>query len=176
MLKIIILSLALTQVAVAADVYKTVDDNGRVIYTDTPSGNNSEKVDIGEPIVVPGLVPRSRPTKKLSPILPTEYDVTIVQPAPETHINPGVFTVSIQVSTEPEVHEFHQLVILDNGEVLPSPVIEYITPGSHRLVAQVIDENGKILGSSAAVMVYVHRSNLNNRPPPPPNQPKPDKK
>ncbi len=161
--------LALMSSSFATEVYKTVDKNGRVIYTDKPSTDSesqSEKVNIGEPITVPGVIPASRPQRRNSSEqqnAPSQYTVSITQPLPETHINPGVFTVAIQTSTDPAIHESHQLVILDNGNAIPSPVIQYITPGSHRFVAQVLNEKGKVLGESAPVMVYVHRPNLNNR-------------
>lgn len=155
--------------AFSADVYKTVDKNGQIIYTDKPIGSHSEKVDIGEPIVVPSVVPISRPSRNSSRTLapPTHYTITIDEPAAETHINPGVFNLQIKVSTTPTVHDSHQLVILDNGSALPSALIEFIAPGSHHLQAQVINERGKVISSSAPVMVYVHRPNINNRPPPP---------
>lgn len=144
--------------AFATEVYKTVDQNGNVIYTDTPKNANSEKVEVREPIVVPATVPtRTLKPQSQEPQIPTEYKVTIVQPTPETHLLPGNFHLPIQVSTEPNVHADHSLIIYDNGEAIEGNIIQYIIRGSHAIHAEVVNKRGKVLGTSAPVTVYVHR-------------------
>jgi len=156
---ILVFLLLFTSFATAQHVYKTVDENGRVIYTDKPDGNNPEKIEVREPNLVPGIIPSPRPSQT-TPSAPNKYQVTIINPAPETHLNPGTFNLAIDVTTQPTVHESHHLVILDNGAPVAGSVIEYIAPGSHQIQAQVLNRQGKVLGSSDTVMVYVHRARI----------------
>jgi hypothetical protein len=147
----------------ATDIYKTVDDNGRVTYTDKPTGANSEKVTVQEPIVVPRIIPAPRPTRPEAPLTPGSYSVNLSYPTPEMHLNPGTFHLPVQVSTDPNVHPLHRLVIFDNGEPVGGLIIEYIIRGTHSIQAQVLDQAGKVLGSSEPVTVYVHRPTVNSR-------------
>ena len=146
-------------------MYKTIDANGNVIYSDKPTGPNSEKIDVAEPIVVPRVIPQTRTVKVTPPPLaaPTSYIVAMTYPTPEMHINPGTFHLPVQVSTEPTLHQDHRLVILDNGEATEELIIEYIIRGTHVIQAQVVDAKGNVLGSSDAVNVYVHRPSINSR-------------
>ena len=149
----------------AQDVYKTVDESGNVTYTDKPVNARSKKIEVQEPISVPRVIPSPR-TVKVSPskpAVPTSYIVTLDYPTPELHINPGTFDLPLQASTEPSLHPTHTLVVLDNGEPVDGMIIKYITPGTHVIQAQVLDEKNKVLGSSEAVTVYVHRPTINSR-------------
>ena len=152
-----------TTLGVAGDVYKTVDENGNVTYTDKPIGPNSEKITVEEPISVPRVIPQPRTIKVSPPPGPQSYKVIMTYPTPELHLNPGTFDLPIQVSTEPNVHPDHKLVVLDNGEPIEGMLIEYIIRGSHVIQAQVVDAKGKVLGSSDPVNVYVHRPSINSR-------------
>ena len=163
-LQSLLIFLSLSMVAQATEIYRTVDENGRVIFTDKPQGENSEKVDVPEPIIVPEVIPKPRPRpSQRQERTPTSYDVVLAYPTPELHINPGTFHLPVQVSTQPNVHPRHNLVILDNGEPVDGMVIQYIIRGTHSIQAQVLDERGKVLGSSQAVTVYVHRPTINSR-------------
>jgi len=149
----------------AQEVYKTVDESGNVTYTDKPVNSTSKKIEVEEPIVVPRVIPTPR-TVKISPTkpaAPTSYTVTINYPTPELHINPGTWDLPLQVSTEPNVHPDHKLVVLDNGEPVDGMIIKYIIRGTHVIQAQVLDEKGKVISSSDPVTVYVHRPTINSR-------------
>lgn len=160
---LVTLLLMVSTLCLATDVYKTVDEQGRVIYTDKPTGTNSELVKIPEPIVVPEVIPKPRIEAPKEPAPPTSYNVTMTHPTPEMHINPGTFHLPIQVNTNPSVHPLHRLVVLDNGQPIDGMMIEYIVRGTHTIQAQVLDQRGKVLGSSEVVTVYVHRPTINSR-------------
>ena len=160
---LLLLLFASASLCMAQEIYKTVSPDGNVAYTDKPTGPNSVKVEVAEPIVVPPVIPAPQKSKPEPPQTPASYEVTLVYPTPELHINPGTFHLPIQVITDPGLDPQHKLVILDNGEPVQGAVIEYIIRGSHVIEAQVVDQKGKVLGSSEPVNVYVHRPTVNSR-------------
>jgi hypothetical protein len=144
----------------AAEVYKVVDENGRVTYTDAPAkGQTAEKLELKET----NSVPRTRVTTRLSPAeekqtIPTDYQVQITYPPNDYHVNPGQRDLSVQVAVDPPLHPNHSLQITDNGESVDGTTLENIVVrGAHRLQAKVVDEQGRVVSESAPVRFYVHR-------------------
>ena len=146
----------------AAQVYKTVDENGRVTYTNTPGDKPAEKVDIAEPNTMEPVQTRTPlPQDRKPTAVPSSYEVTITSPSNDMHLNPGEWNLAIQVATVPDLDSSHRVQITDNGAVVSNEgtaaTISNILRGSHIIQAQVMDAGGRILGSSEPVTVYVHR-------------------
>lgn len=147
----------------AAEVYKVVDEDGRVTYTDAPpQGKLAEKLELRES----NTLPRTRVTRRLSPAkqeesIPTAYQLRITFPPAEFHVNPGMRSLSVQVAVDPPLHPSHNLQITDNGESIDGSTLENIVVrGAHDLQARVLDEQGRIVSESAPVRFYVHRPSV----------------
>lgn len=160
-LLILCLVLGTTATVSAQGVYRVVDENGNVTYTDNPGDKPAEKVEAQEPNVVQGTTPVIRPQP--SPIdgdVPKKYKVKIVQPESEAHLNADQRELTISVSTDPALHEKHRVQIVDNGAAQDisgtSLTVKNLNRGTHSYVAQVVNEKGKVLGTSGTVTVYVH--------------------
>lgn len=158
------LAIAATCATVAvADVYKVVDENGRITYTDAPpKGQRAEKVDIKDS----NTLPRTRVTKRLSAeaenepkdAIPDSYQITITNPPDDFHMTPGIRDLSVQVEVNPPIHPSHRLEITDNGAPVQGMTLEnVVVRGAHRLQARVVDEQGRIISASAPVQFFVHR-------------------
>lgn len=147
-----------------ADVYKTVDENGRITYSDQPVNESSQKMDLPDINTQPAPAPR--PSRRQPPAgdpdIPTNYTVRITHPPAELQIQPDQRDLNIQVTTSPQLYSQHELRVTDNGEVLSGLQIQEITRGTHTFVASVYDANGRLLGQSAPVEVHVHRPTLNS--------------
>lgn len=161
-----LLSLALlNEVTAQQQVYKIVDENGKVTYTDDPGDKPAEKVDIPKANVVPPVTPRprsQRPPENSN--VPSQYEVKIVAPAHEAQLNPGDRDVTIGVATEPSLHPKHHIQISDNGQINrangSSLTITNIIRGAHTISAQVINEKGQVIGTSNSITIYVHRPSV----------------
>jgi hypothetical protein len=162
---------------VAAQVYKVVDSQGRVTYTDSPpkDGRSYEKVELKElnqhqaieP--VPSLAPpRPAPSDSESGQAFIDYMVQIATPAPGTQVPPGQRDLPVAAQVSPPLAEDHALQFLLNGEPLTEPsrdtslVIEEIFRGEHRLMVRVLDSNGEIMAESDPIPVFVHRPTVNS--------------
>lgn len=172
----ILLTCLASQTIQAAEVYKQVDENGNVIFTDTP-GKGAEKVD-----VQPTNIQNFPKATKIAPQREQPKDtfsyktMNIIAPRNDTTIrDPGDVLVRVELS--PGLQRAHQVRFTDNGEPLGEPSRKLsiqlinLSRGTHMLQAEVLDQQGKALISSAAVVVYVHRNTIINNPPPKPTTP-----
>lgn len=153
--------------AAQAQIYKTTDENGRVIYTDTPT-DKTEQVQLKETNLAPGVNVRNHAETpsdgKPKGMDKLPYELYITSPAPETHLNPGDrnLTVSFQVNRALEDGLRYQ--VLSNGEPAGSSsteasiTIPEIYRGEHQISVIIYDEYQEVLAESEPVTVYVHRA------------------
>jgi len=163
-------SLFLAASGASAQIYKTTDAEGNVVFTDRPAaGNKSEQVDLQRT--------NSTPPPPVMPVQSTEEEskepaepetrVAITAPAPETTIpmGPGNFSVTAQI--EPGLARGQSLQLSLDGEAQGEPQasgywdLTNVFRGAHDLVVSVIDAQGEVVSSSEPVRVYVMRPSVN---------------
>ena len=144
-----------------AQIYKTVDEDGNVTYTDQPP-QGAQEVELrdtnrlGPPPTINYPKPAPEPEK-------TSYEVRIDTPEDEAIIplGPGNFSVSASVSPRPEGGT--QLQLMDNGDPYGSPqsssswALTNMHRGTHELEVALLDSKGKELARSNRVTVHVFR-------------------
>jgi len=172
-------SLALTcTVAVAATVYKWVDENGVVHYSDQPH-ENAQKVELKAPQTysapkapAPSSSNSSRPAPKQGPIY---QSCTVTEPAND-QVFMNTSTVTAGVSVQPVMRAGDQALVTLDGQRVPGvPVaggqftISPVDRGSHSLQLVVQDSSGKAVCQSPTVTFHVHQPSL--QAPNPANRP-----
>jgi hypothetical protein len=168
------ITLALLAAASYAQIYKQVDKDGNVTFTDQPPPDG-EPVELGTTNTAPPPVnayPRkAAPSEKAAK---STYTATITSPANETIIpnGPGNFSVSATVS--PALQSGHQLQLLIDGAPVQEPQkggswsLTNVFRGEHSLVVSVIDDKGAQVTASEPVTVYVFRPSTHQRAKPTP--------
>jgi hypothetical protein len=150
-----------------ADVYKTVDKYGRVIYTDKPASEKAEKLELRDintlPSPPPQGLPQSAPVSTISTQSAiTDYQLSIMSPRSDVTIPVGQRDLAIAINLQPALGDGHLLVYFMNGELLEETtmtniIVKDVPRGTHTLVVEAIDANGRSLGTSAPVIVNVIR-------------------
>ena len=159
---------------VSADVYRTFDENGNVVFTDKPSPG-AEKIKIDEVKKVsqthiddfeytPAEQPKASKYTKHEICKTKRYQV----------FTGGAGDVTISVLIQPELRASDRLILYMDGQKQAdsrstSFSLTNIDRGTHTTKVDVVNEGGKSVKSSAPVTFTIHRhSVLNpNRPPPP---------
>lgn len=161
---------------VSADVYKTVDKDGRVIYTDKPKSENAQKVELREINTVPGAqpLPQSTPvgTFQSQPAV-IRYKIDIISPRNDVIIPIGQRDLAIAIKLEPELQDGHLLVYFMDGELLEETeanniIVKDVPRGTHTLAVEAIDASGQSLGTSTPVSVSIMRPVIKKPAPPVP--------
>lgn len=161
---------------VVADIYKTVDKDGKTIYTDSPKTQNAERVQLRDINTVPGAepLPESSPVSSFeSQPADVKYLIEIVSPRSDVTIPVGQRDLAIAISLTPELQPGHLLVYFIDGELLEETtmtniIVKDVPRGTHTLAVEAIDANGQSLGVSAPVIVNVIRPVIKKNAPPKP--------
>ncbi|MCW3172074.1 DUF4124 domain-containing protein [Shewanella subflava] len=169
---IILLSLLSISFCSSAAVYRWVDENGKVHYSDEPQPN-AELVEVKQNTQ---NTIELREAKITSPIEPddavAQTTITIISPTHEETIrsNEGKFDVTVSVA--PKLLRGMFLALFIDGEIKAQPQtsttfnLEGIYRGEHAIVVKALDQNGKVLASSSPRTIYLHQATLVKRPTP----------
>jgi hypothetical protein len=190
MSRLLLIAVLLVPLTGLAEIYRSTDAEGNVVFTDTPPPNGSEtnrvelkRINTVEPPPAITPPPGTEATDPAAETAVAAYTVKITSPAPETSfpMGPGNFSVSVQV--DPPLKKYEGLQLFMDGAPWGAPQrdnmwdLTNVFRGQHDLTVGVIDNAGKTLVMSEPVRVYVHRPSINfNKPPPKPKPPKPTPK
>ena len=146
-------------------VYRSVDKQGNVSFSDQPS-TDSEQVDLQispsyTPVAIPDTVEKSDDQDVVLP----EYSVQIVSPEYDENFwgTGGTAKVSVNIRPRLNVGRGDQIIYrldgVDVGEpsLSTSITVTNVERGSHTLVASVIDKNGDVLKNSKSVLFHMHQ-------------------
>jgi hypothetical protein len=151
-----------------AQVYKHVDEDGNITFTDQPPPN-STPVEIREPnsSSPPPVIAPAPAVEAGEPVIVSGYDIAIISPAMDTIIPRGPGNFSVSASLSPALKDGHQLQLLMDGtprearQTSPSWALTNVFRGAHELTVAVVDKKGKQISISAPVTVYVFRPSSN---------------
>ena len=164
---ILLLAGLLVSTVFAAEVYKWVDDDGVVHYSDQPEPG-AEKIQVGESNTFTGR--RAQPRAEDSDEEQQEeqtvgYEsITVSSPgAEETLWNiDGVLNVTVSLS--PALRPGHQVRVYFDGT--PQMVtgtsfqLEEVWRGVHNIQAEILDETGKLMIRSQPNRFYVQQNTV----------------
>jgi len=177
-MKLLWLLLFLFLLPAHAEIYRWVDANGNVVYSDEPHPD-AETIDLPASTTYTPVEESEPDILTLSPDDEDneedafDYELRIIAPADDESIwvNNGNVTVSMVV--EPGLDaERGDLVLLkiDGAETGPAQAsttfqLETLSRGTHTLSASVIAADGSVISTSEPVTFHLHRTSvLNNSP------------
>jgi hypothetical protein len=168
--RLLTLSIALALSAgAAAQIYKSTDEKGNVVFSDTPPQGQSQATEVElKPLNTappPAALPRSKPEKKKKSDEGPQYLTRIVAPENESTIAKGPGDFSVSASVEPPLGRRESLQLLMDGEPQGPPQqgtswsLTGVMRGPHDLV--VARQSGdQVLDRSEPVRVYVLRPSI----------------
>lgn len=150
-----------------AEVYKVMDADGNVTFTDNPPANDptTEAVDLPEINTQPALPVPARGKAKEEEQQGYQ-EITIVSPAHDSTIPPGHQEVGVSVSLTPELQPGHQIQLIFNGQPYGSPTpttsfsILSLIRGEHSIQVQVLDSELNVVGTSSTNTIHVKRHSI----------------
>ncbi len=169
-------TIAVTLVAWAsvapAQIYKSVDADGNVIYTDEPTGNT-------KPVDLPPLSTIPAPKSNLGSASLTEPDreaveayqaITILSPAADETLRINNGDVSVSVSSEPALNTAagHRFQFYLDGTARSGPTessqiqFKEMDRGAHDLEVAIVDTSGRELFRSNSQRFYLQRISVNS--------------
>ena len=137
----------------AETIYKSVDENGNIIFTDKPS-EDAEEIKIKELETIKNPNPgKFKPTTKQATETEAYKSFTVTNPKAGEAVRSNIGNVNISLSIEPALQRSHTIEILMDGKKVgsgSSVSLQNVDRGSHSITASVIDGNGKKLISTSS--------------------------
>lgn len=168
-------TIAIAASAVSADVYKVVDENGNVTYTDRQPPDGSGPVKLAPISVIETPVyekPAKAETEEGSEIslrdLRRNYaDFAIVAPRQEESVWHPQEAMTIAWNTRYQLQDGMQVTIYVDGRqqsktTNQSIEVEQLERGEHKVEAQLTDAKNRRIATAEPVIFFVRRPGLNN--------------
>ncbi len=168
---VLLSSLLLLGQLAQAEMYKWVDEEGNVSYSDQPQHKDARKLDRPSDNTVPAVdVPARTQPAPTAPDKPeTRYSsIQITSPAHDQAIrsNPGNITVSLSTQPALNVKQGHSIsLLLDNQPVQENITtsqasLQNVDRGTHQLSAIIKNRQGKTLKQSDTITFHLHRHSI----------------
>ncbi len=147
------------------EIYKTTNEDGKVIFSDTPQ-KNSEKIS-AELTNIQQPIEATKTIKRTNRVKATGYEARLSSPTEGQFLSPSQRSLTIQISLSQPLQNHHLIEFLVDGKRVASPSTStsISTPmgikmrGRHQVSARVIEMNGKIVASTSPVSIQVFRPN-----------------
>jgi hypothetical protein len=166
---ILLLLALLASTAGASEIYKWIDDDGVVHYSDQPR-DGAERVNLPKANTISAPI-HNRTNTAGDESAPAEtgpfsYEsLTVTSPAAEETLwnIEGVLNVSLAVT--PALQPGHQVRVYHNGELQEdvrglSFQLQEVWRGVHNLQAEILDESGKMMIRSQPNRFYVQQNTV----------------
>jgi uncharacterized protein DUF4124 len=182
---LILAGLTLSLAATSQEIYRWVDKNGTVHYSDQPDSPNAELINVIEPNAYEGeattqdsgaSVPAS-PEEESEPSVSPYESLSIVEPPPDQVYFGSDAAVSVQADLQGTLRPDHSVVFFVNGNRTPSNglgmQLSGLARGTYFLRASILDQYGKPVISSQQTTFHVRQASTKNPQTPVPSRPKP---
>jgi len=161
----------------AQKIYKTVDANGNVTYTDQPPNETAEPLDLPEISVIDGKTNGQGPTNLYQAPEPEEDeegtgggiydDLRFTSPTSEENLWGTGGTVSASLSTKSGLLPEHRIRYYLDGKLTAvssrlNMNFSEVFRGEHNLRAVIVDQSGRIMGRAGPIRFYIKQQSQQN--------------
>jgi len=156
---------AATSINAHADIYKTKDKNGKVVYTDQPAASDTKAKIVTLPNIneLPSVNPPSPgDSDSPAPVADITYKIEIISPESGTRLLANERNLTVSISADQVLQLGHFFAYFLNGEKVNETTDQTITineppRGENKVYVEVVDKYGKSFGQSGSIVVYVMR-------------------
>ena len=161
---LLIIGISFALSAQAEDVYKSVDEDGNVIYTDVPTADG-EKIQIKnvQPVkTAPVESTESSPDQEPQEKTYTKLEITSPKEGASIYDNSGIINISLRVIPALRAREGDKLILNMDGQQIDESKrnqfnLSGIEPGKHSFVVVIINKDEKELKRSTPVTLTLYR-------------------
>lgn len=135
-------------------IYRIVDENGNVMFTDAPPPDADEvelpPINTMQPEAT--APPRPEPDEEDDAVVVNYRTLEILHPRDQRRlVIMDDSALSVRVRVEPALQQGHRLRLRYDGKLLSGLTIESPEPGTHTIVAEIVAGTGRVVKRSASV-------------------------
>lgn len=165
-----LISLLLLSVFAQATVYKWVDKDGKVHYSDEPH-KNAEIVELKEKTLNKISLPPVKADTNDSPTIePVKYQVVITSPEEEQTVRDNNGDFQVTATLMPEIKSQYLMALKLDGKAIGQPQIggtfqlTNIDRGEHIIVVEAMTQSGRVFASSSPRKLFLHQAVMKPAP------------
>ena len=167
----VLVAAMLSLAAAPQEIYRWVDKDGVVHYSDQPGSPNAERVELADPTTYQSdnAAVDYAPSESSSPRQPQmQYSsLVITSPAPDQTFSGGDVKVQVSAAVGGGLQEDHQLVFYVDDVRRPATdgmglTLTNVYRGTHYVRASVIDQDGVAVITSAQIAFHVQQRSTQN--------------
>jgi hypothetical protein len=166
-MRTLLLCLLLVGLPAAAQVYTYVDADGNRVFTDRPTSDNAERIELPATnnMSMPASAPPAPVAAPPAPA-PSYRMLRILLPLPDATIRDNAGNLIVTATSEPALHSGHRFRLLLDGQARGeggrSPVfsLENIDRGTHQLAVEIVDAKGRTLERTPNQPLHMLRISL----------------
>ncbi len=162
----------------ADKVYRTVDAQGIPSFSDQEEVADAEEIILQETATYPGeSLPQSLPqaapgsatvasllSQQEPDYAPGYTEVAISYPPDKSAIRDNVGTLSLMVTTSPDIHPSHRAELLMDGKTIRTlqsagaVILTHLDRGTHNFSVRILNQNDQEIASSATTSITLLRA------------------
>lgn len=161
------ISLAIPVLASTAKIYVWRNEEGVLVFSDSPKAGAEEVTLKPESAVVPSMNIETSLLDITPKVIENNYQVIINQPTDNATIRDNTGSVFISGSIQPVFKRGFKIQLFLDGKSHQAPQthsmfsLKDIDRGEHQIKMDLLDNEGKVIASSKSVTFYMHRSSVN---------------
>jgi hypothetical protein len=160
--------LAVSVPVMAGKIYKTINKDGTITYSDTPSPGAIE-VDFASntSTVVQNPLAKNKQSKTITQKKAVEYKLTVNSPAAGATIRNTTGNVSISAMITPAANGYYELSLHDKKlrSNSGSFTMEGLERGEYSYQINFVETSGKVIASSEVRRFFIHKPSVLIKPP-----------
>jgi hypothetical protein len=149
----------------ASVVYKTVNLDGSITFSDVPS-EGAEKLDVStsNSVVMPALVsPQAKTNRTAKSLKQTQmqYQLNVISPSPEQTIRSNIGKMKVVASITPNVPGNYQLLlngVLHKSQTSGTFQLKDMQRGEYTAQVRFVGNSGKVLALTDMQTFYLHKA------------------
>jgi len=174
---LIVLCVCFMMQPVLAKIYRHVDTQGNVTFSDKPLAKSTsekvEEVELKEPMIMPSYESPVKTAKsntattsevEFKPSITTNYNLNIVSPADDEGVRANDGTITVKLTTGSVLADGHVLIAMidgmdfNEGTTSQTITLKNVDRGTHSLSVKVVDAEGQVISTSKAITFHVLRA------------------
>ncbi len=164
MKRLFLLVLCFIPLIAGAAIYRSVDKDGNVVFSDQPQPGAKQLKLPPIPTFKAPVPDQSVDGAKKAPAKAAYAHFSIAQPADNATIRSNTGTVQVHLSLKPNLHPGDHIALKvdgqpQGGDITTTQVtFQNLNRGTHTVQAQVVNAQGDVVISTAVVTFYLHRA------------------
>jgi hypothetical protein len=152
-----------------AEIYKIVDEHGKVTFSDQPHPS-AKAVELPTANTTPAIeIPVKKATTQTTDTDPSEFSgyqsLSISHPSDQSIIPNGLVPLSVRVNISPSLQEGHMILLEVGADSFTNAegifTLPRLTRGEHKLQASILDKQDQALKQSSTVTIFVYLPSSN---------------